>query len=222
MWVRGDGTSTISRIKSSENFSCAGCHDTQNSSPAARQTIAGQRQPSEISPWYGPARGFSFKREVQPVLDKYCVGCHTEGAPPQNGQAVPDFTAKKENGWRGFTPSYIALHPFVRRPGPESDSHLQKPLEFHADTSELVQMLKRGHHNVKLDGEAWDRLITWIDLNVPDHGTWHEHRAIARRSGERRYHHLQVALTVLAEGEVLPPRSPLPKGLPQKWGPQRW
>ncbi len=158
-----------------ESFSCAGCHDTQNSSPLAKPTMAGLRQPSDISPWYGPARGFSFKREVQPVLDKYCVGCHKEGAPPQNGQAVPDLTAQKKNGWRGFTPSYIALHPFVRRPGPESDYHLQKPLEFHADTSELVQMLKRGHYNVKLDAEAWDRLITWIDLNVPDHGTWTEH-----------------------------------------------
>jgi formylglycine-generating enzyme required for sulfatase activity len=36
-------------------------------------------------------------------------------------------------------------------------------------------MLKHGHYNVKLDAEAWDRLITWIDLNVPDHGTWTEH-----------------------------------------------
>ena len=48
-------------------------------------------------------------------------------------------------------------------------------MEYHADTSELVQILKRGHYNVKLDDEAWDRLITWIDLNVPDHGTWTEH-----------------------------------------------
>ena len=69
----------------------------------------------------------------------------------------------------------MALHPFVRRPGPESDYHLQKPMEWHAGTSELVQMLEKGHHNVKLDREGWDRLITWIDLNVPDHGTWHEH-----------------------------------------------
>jgi len=169
-----------------ESFSCVGCHDTQNSSPSTKPTMAGQRQPSDISPWYGPARGFSFKREVQPVLDKYCVGCHQDGAQPQNGQAVPDFTAKKERGWNGFTPSYIALHPFVRRPGPESDYHLQKPLEFHADTSELVQMLKRGHHNVKLDAEAWDRLITWIDLNVPDHGTWTEQVGGARPVMARR------------------------------------
>jgi formylglycine-generating enzyme required for sulfatase activity len=169
-----------------EIFSCVGCHDTQNATPPSKATIAGGRKASEITPWYGPARGFSFKREVQPVLDKYCVGCHKEGAPPQNGRAVPDFTAKKDNGDRNFTRSYIALHPFVRRPGPESDYHMQKPLEYHADTSELIQMLKRGHYNVQLDAEAWDRLVTWIDLNVPDHGTWTEHVGGPRGEMKRR------------------------------------
>ncbi len=169
-----------------ESFSCIGCHDTQNTIPPSKATIASQRAASDITPWYGPARGFSFKREVQPVLDKFCVGCHKEGAQPVNGQAVADFTAHKENGERNFTKSYIALHPFVRRPGPESDYHLLKPLEYHADTSELVQMLKRGHYNVKLDAEAWDRLVTWIDLNVPDHGTWTEHVNGVRPQMRRR------------------------------------
>ena len=169
-----------------ESFSCIGCHDTQNAIPPNKPTLASQRAASAITPWYGPARGFSFKREVQPVLDKYCVGCHKEGAQPVNGQAVADFTAKPTNGERNFTRSYIALHPFVRRPGPESDYHLQKPLEYHADTSELVQMLKRGHYNVKLDAEAWERLVTWIDLNVPDHGTWTEHVNGARPVMQRR------------------------------------
>lgn len=85
-----------------------------------------------------------------------------------------DLSRHAKTGWRNFTPSYVALHPFVRRPGPESDYHLQMPLEFHAGTSELVQMIEKGHHNVKLDVEAWDRLVTWINLNVPDHGTWTE------------------------------------------------
>ena len=169
-----------------ESFSCIGCHDTQNAIPPSKPTLASQRPASTITPWYGPARGFDFKREVQPVLDKYCVGCHKDGAQPVNGQAVPDFTAHKENGDHNFTKSYIALHPFVRRPGPESDYHVQKALEYHVDTSELVQMLKRGHYNVKLDAEAWDHLITWIDLNVPDHGTWTEHVNGARPVMQRR------------------------------------
>jgi formylglycine-generating enzyme required for sulfatase activity len=50
------------------------------------------------------------------------------------------------------------------------------PADYAANTSELIQMLKKGHHGVALDDEAWQRLYTWIDLNVPDHGTWREFR----------------------------------------------
>ncbi|MGD0090846.1 MAG: SUMF1/EgtB/PvdO family nonheme iron enzyme [Planctomycetota bacterium] len=179
-----------------EVLSCVGCHDRQNSTPPSKPTYAAARAPADITPWYGPARGFSFKREVQPALDKFCVGCHVgqaSGLPNNETQAgkpvpqnIPDFTAKDKNGWRNFTQSYIALHPFVRRPGPESDYHVLVPMEYHAGTSELIQMLKKGHYNVKPDEEAWDRLYTWIDLNVPDHGTWHEHRAIAGNQHDRR------------------------------------
>jgi formylglycine-generating enzyme required for sulfatase activity len=168
-----------------EVLSCTGCHDPQNATPAIGNTLASKKAPVEITPWYGPARGFSFKREVQPVLDKYCVGCH-DGQPRPDGRPMPDLAAKAKNGWRNFTASYLALHPYVRRPGPESDYHLQVPLEWHADTSALIQMLKKGHHNVRLDAEAWDRLITWIDLNVPDHGTWGEHARIPGNFQQRR------------------------------------
>ncbi|MHC4176308.1 MAG: HzsA-related protein, partial [Planctomycetota bacterium] len=158
-----------------EVLSCVGCHESQNTGPPSKFRRASHVRPAEITPWYGPPRGFSFKREVQPVLDRYCVGCH-DGERQHNGTLLPDFTAKDKPGWANFTPSYIALHPYVRRPGPESDYNMRVPMEYHASTSELVQILEKGHHNVKLDAEAWDRLITWIDLNVPDHGTWHEHR----------------------------------------------
>ncbi|MBN1343042.1 MAG: SUMF1/EgtB/PvdO family nonheme iron enzyme [Phycisphaerae bacterium] len=168
-----------------EVLSCVGCHERQNSSSPIRRTIASTHKPCEIEPWYGPTRGFSFKRDVQPVLDKFCVGCH-DGHKRPNGCAMLDFRAKDKNGWSNFTQSYIALHPYVRRPGPESDYHLPKPYEYHADTSELIQMLKKGHHNVQLDAEAWDRLYTWIDLNVPDHGTWGEHRKIPGNWHQRR------------------------------------
>jgi formylglycine-generating enzyme required for sulfatase activity len=126
------------------------------------------------------------------VLDKYCVGCHdgTETDRPNfagDRRAGPQNVAdNRRKGPRNFTASYLELHPFVRRPGPESDYFLQKPLEWHASTSELMQMLDKGHHNVKLDAEARERLVTWIDLNVPDHGTWGEHRKIAKDYHERR------------------------------------
>ena len=154
-----------------ETLSCVGCHESQNTTPPPKQTLATRRAPSAIEPWRGPVRPFSFKNEVQPVLDRLCVGCH-DG----RSEAGPDLRVDGKARFRNFTPSYVALHPFVRRPGPESDYHIQKPLEYHADGSELVQLLKQGHHGVQLDAEAWDRLVTWIDLNVPDYGTWSEQR----------------------------------------------
>jgi formylglycine-generating enzyme required for sulfatase activity len=71
-----------------------------------------------------------------------------------------------------YTPAYDALIPYIRRVNIEDYVGLHVPGEYHADTSELVQMLRKGHHNVELDAEAWDRLVTWIDLNGPCHGTW--------------------------------------------------
>ncbi len=166
-----------------EVLSCIGCHEPQNVAAPVDITLAARQAPAEIKSWYGPTRGFSFVREVQPVLDKFCVGCHADTG---DTQALPDLSRKEENGWRNFTPSYLALHPYVRRPGPESDYHLLRPMEFHADSSELIQILRKGHHGVDLDDEAWDRLVTWIDLNVPDHGTWGEHAKIPHEGHVRR------------------------------------
>ena len=181
-----------------EVVSCAGCHASPNAAPRTRQTLAQGQPTAEIKPWYGPTRGFSYAREVQPVMDKYCVGCHN-GAPTADGEQIADLRGtEKIADWSSVTPGnggshagkfsvgYAQLHRYVRRPGIESDYHMLEPMEYHADTTQLVQMLKRGHHNVKLDAEAWDRLITWIDLSCPYHGTWGEELDEPGRQRQRR------------------------------------
>jgi formylglycine-generating enzyme required for sulfatase activity len=162
-----------------EAVSCIGCHEPQNSAPPAQsRPTAVLRAPSQIKPWYGPPRGFSFVREVQPVLDAYCIQCH-HGRSLNNGQKTFDLTARPAERVASafqmhFTPSYVALHRFVHIPTLESDAHLLGARDFHADTSKLIQILRDDHYGVRLDAEAWDRLITWIDLNAPAHGTWKE------------------------------------------------
>jgi formylglycine-generating enzyme required for sulfatase activity len=154
-----------------ENVSCVGCHESQNSVTPSIMTLASRRAPSEITPWYGPARPFGFHNEVQPVLDKYCVGCH-DGSEREDGRTIPSLIAAFDEPDYTKATAYMALQDYVRRPGPESDYHITEPMEYHASTSELIQMLKRGHHNVELDREAWDRLYAWIDLNAPYIGRW--------------------------------------------------
>ena len=186
-----------------EFLSCVGCHEQQSDAAPVRHNVAVARPVDDIAPWHGPARGFDFTREVQPVLDKYCVGCHNGTKTAKNGQAIPDFRRTDKKGARNFSPAYHALHPFVRRPGPESDYHLLDALEYHADGSELVQMLRKGHGGVRLDEEAWDRLITWIDLNVPAHGTWSEHRQIAGNIHSRRLEMAKLYAGITADPEKI-------------------
>lgn len=162
-----------------ETLSCVGCHEPQNASPPAGPVPrAFRREPSPIAPWYGPARGFSFEREVQPVLDAYCVECH-HGKPLADDRITFDLTARPAERIPSafslhFSPSYMELRRWVYTPTLESDAHLLPARAFHADTSRLVQILRDDHYGVRLNEEAWDRLITWLDLNAPFHGTWRE------------------------------------------------
>jgi hypothetical protein len=160
-----------------ETVSCVGCHEKQSGSPVVTQTIASRKAPVQITPWYGAVRGFSFKREIEPIVNRYCTDCHHRSGTPGDSSPAPPIVD-----------AYMFLRRVIRTPTMEPDMHVCDPYEFHADTTELVRMLQTGHHGVKLDAEAWDRLITWIDLNTPFHGTWTENvgRKRMRNLVERR------------------------------------
>ncbi|MBN2475551.1 MAG: SUMF1/EgtB/PvdO family nonheme iron enzyme [Pirellulales bacterium] len=204
-----------------EVASCVGCHEQPKETPVTRYDLAATRPAVEIESWYGPPRGLDFERDVQPVLDQYCVGCH-HGEPPWDAGSAADLRAERfAANYLGlplsrlgadrlepelrkrlpacepptklhgstrmlYTPAYEALIPFIHRVNIEDYVGMHVPGEYHADTSELIQMLQKGHHGVRLDDEAWDRLITWIDLNGPCHGTWGDVAEIPRRADRRR------------------------------------
>ena len=185
-----------------EYVSCVGCHERQNTTAPTKLASAARKTPVEPTPWRGPKRGFGFVREVQPVLDKYCAGCHN-GQPGRPNLADPTIIGTS-GGISDLPRSYTELHPYIRRNGPEGDYHTLTPLEFHANTSLLVQMLRKGHHNVELDAEAWDRLITWIDINVPAYGTFHEVAKIPSNFEKRRYDTKKKYANVDEDIEAIP------------------
>jgi formylglycine-generating enzyme required for sulfatase activity len=201
-----------------ERVSCEGCHEQQNNSPSGHATQAVLKKPQPIKTWYGPRRNFAFEREVQPVLDQSCVGCHNAQATAKTrlGQPLPNF--ENTRGLGGFSTAYVNLHPYVRRNGPEGDYHLLTPLEFHADTSELVQLLKKGHHGVALTAEQWDRLITWIDLNVPYWGSWTERTGGGKQEvlARRREMAIRYANDDFNPEVVVNPYQPVAFQAPQK------
>jgi formylglycine-generating enzyme required for sulfatase activity len=213
--------------------SCSGCHEPQNSGSGPLTRIrAMEREPSKIAPWYGPERGLAFNREVQPVLDRYCVRCHdgTDSRPDfrlRPGVSIKTKEVYYINANNLFPPAYLSLCAFIRSQTQEGDNNLQLPCNFHVSTTELFQLLEAGHHGVRLDAEAWDRLTTWIDLNRPNHGTWSENVgekrmgtvAVRRNEMQKRYADLDEAHevthgTATLAAPALPPAVPPPDQKP--------
>jgi formylglycine-generating enzyme required for sulfatase activity/cytochrome c553 len=141
-----------------EQGACVGCHERFSDAPRTKTVLAALKPAVDVQPWNGPVRPYGFDREVAPVLRRGCGACHDA---PRGGKnaAAP----KLEPGM---------LRQYLRNVGSESDHHLKQPGEHYAESSELIQMLRKGHYGVVLDHEEFDRLITWIDLNTPVSGTW--------------------------------------------------
>ncbi|MHB8971345.1 MAG: SUMF1/EgtB/PvdO family nonheme iron enzyme [Pirellulaceae bacterium] len=64
-------------------------------------------------------------------------------------------------------------------------SHVRR-LCYDQDHDLHPTLLASGHGDVCLDAESWDRLVTWIDLNAPCHGTWSDVWPIPEDGQQRR------------------------------------
>lgn len=145
-----------------EVVSCIGCHEDQNQIAIPKRVIASQKEPSRLTAPEGGVRSFTFDLEIQPILDRNCIACH-------NGDKAFDLRGGKKDKF-GYGTSYLNFHPYIHRQGGEGDMVVLQPYEYHPNTSELVQMLKRGHYNVELTDKEWRTLYNWIDYNAPDKG----------------------------------------------------
>ncbi|MFH1267191.1 MAG: hypothetical protein ABIK89_15795 [Planctomycetota bacterium] len=170
-----------------ERRACTGCHETQGNSPTTADVLASRRPAvsPEPPPW-GSARPISFLRDVQPVLDRHCVSCHSGVEPDGGVDLFPGLTGAAHD--RAHSVSFDALTgyvprshvPFAERKEP-GKFEVSQPYEFGSAKSRLVSLLKEGHEEVKLNRDEWLTLLTWIDagglylgsfVSVHDWGRW--------------------------------------------------
>jgi hypothetical protein len=68
---------------SGARFGCVGCHEHKNSAPPTANygfSLAMKAGIQAPEPFCGPPRGFSFPKEIQPILDAHCIVCHNDRA----------------------------------------------------------------------------------------------------------------------------------------------
>ena len=171
-----------------ERVSCLGCHEDNRSSVTTGRALADAKPPQQIRPFQGPVRPFGFECEMWPLAQRYCLACHGDAskAPLRACDQGGEPGKPRRLLMSDAESCYHLIHPYVRRPGPESEMALLNPLEWHASTSPLVQQLRKGHHGVALDRDAWETLFTWIDLNAPWRGKWEPPEARGQAQRLRR------------------------------------
>jgi mono/diheme cytochrome c family protein len=145
-------------------------------------TLAMQREPSvpEPPPW-GDKRCINYLADVQPVLDRHCVSCHSGLKPAGkldfSGGLVagaPMKTTYRPLNFDGLNRSYRTmiennLVTYSDKHAPASE--LTKTRQFGSTKSKLIDVILNGpcSGEIKPGDESWYRLVTWIDANAPYH-----------------------------------------------------
>jgi len=177
-----------------ENFSCLGCHEDKNSAPPLKKTTMAMRAGAQkLEPFYGKPRGFSFLKEIQPILDAKCVKCHNGKTINRSGK--PIFSLKNtpvedKRSKRRWTESYIALtqaegannkntalrgkadRGYCVWISAQSVPEMIPPRSVGSTVSPLIDRLLDGHGNLTLD--EIKKMAAWIDLGVPFCGDYCE------------------------------------------------
>ncbi len=76
-------------MQPNEFYSCLGCHGDRDTPNPLKLNIAKGRKPEKLKPFYDIKGGFSFRKHIQPILDKNCISCH-------NDRSVPRIVKGKE------------------------------------------------------------------------------------------------------------------------------
>lgn len=152
-------------LQPGETISCVGCHEPRGSTPYARRapeklTV---HDPKPVA-GTGYEGGFSFKRTVQPVLDRYCIKCHG-----LNAKKTPKgLVFFGDDSYRLLT----VRGGMVKIAMSNAETFFSKPKDYFAHASKLAPMLIKGHNKVNLPKEDLERIITWLDLNGQQYGDY--------------------------------------------------
>ncbi len=171
---------TFVNYRPGETRACVGCHERNiDAAPLGEKLpLALLTGPDKPGPQPGEktgARPLHYAADVQPVLDKHCIRCHS-GAEPEGdldltGTPTTHFSRSYENILdRDLIPVIGENHPKW------GNIHYLPPKSLGSHASKLIAHLQKGHQDIKLTTEEMVRLTTWVDSNGQFYGSYYGRR----------------------------------------------
>ncbi|MHC4201567.1 MAG: HzsA-related protein, partial [Planctomycetota bacterium] len=145
---------TITYVQPGQTLSCIGCHEPRTDAPPNARASAMKRSPSRLT--VGPEGSWPlhYEKLVQPVLDRHCVKCHS---PKGKVKACKKLDLTPARSYAALTARHRGL---VTRDYNGGYSRISAGV---AKSSPVLALLRKGHNKVKLDADAFERLVTWMD-----------------------------------------------------------
>ena len=166
---------SLTQLMPGETQGCIGCHEPWSQAPpTGRVPQALRGQPRQITPPPWGAGPVDFVRHVQPVFDRYCVGCHG-GKDPRagmdlSGDKTRHFNMAYENlVGRGLVDVWF-LTP------PKEQTGIFPVMGTGSMVSKVVARIEKRHSKVDVDDLSRRKLHAWIDANVPYYATYEHTR----------------------------------------------
>jgi len=155
-------------LQPGETTSCVGCHEQRVRSPHAMKAdlMALRRRPSRVEPIDDVPSVLDFPRDIQPILDKHCVECHSADRFDGKVDLSGDKTAR-------YTMSYWT----VQRHGLVVDGRNQPhgnrpPYSYGSATSRLMKLIDGSHYDAKLSPLEVKTVRLWIETSATYPGTY--------------------------------------------------
>ena len=148
---------SLTYVQPGQSLSCIGCHESRAAAPISQaRVMATERPASKLK--FGPEGSWPLRYDqlVQPVLEKYCVSCHKEMSGPKSYDVLVNYGK----------PS-LADHVKQRwnegRSVANAGASMSSPLLSYLDKD-------KTHGAIKLDADAYERLVTWMDTYAQRQG----------------------------------------------------
>ena len=176
---------TFVNLMPGETRSCVGCHESRSLASLPMDPLpAALREPTQpLRPQPGDTgpRTVHYPADVQPVLDKHCVSCHSGATARKkldlSGGLTTLFNTSYESLIRRNLVSKVDVTP--------RDSYIPEvpPLTFGSHRSTVIERIRRQDSpcNVGLTTAEFVKLVTWIDANAPYYGTYEGKRNLKWR-----------------------------------------
>ena len=165
---------SFTSVMPGELNTCIGCHEHRTQTLGLPQRVAAQafrRAPSAPVPVPGIPEVFDFVRDIQPILDKHCIGCHNDEKAERGVVLAGDWAPR-------FTRSYLTLNAQNGRGinifGDNRNRPLSNfmPYEIGSRASALMRKIDEKHGDVEFSEHERNMVKFWLEAGANYAGTY--------------------------------------------------